>query len=648
MFEQAKWMAPAQPLGDVCPVFKNTFTVADPSAAVLAITAMGVYDCFLNGHRVGNFVLAPGWTAYQSRLQYQEYEVSDLLTAGENELCVRVAPGWYRSRIGFNRDLDAVQAQPAACILQLTAGGTLCTVSDESWQYAGSALQFCDIYDGELYDARVCPQFHPVAVLPLSKDTLIPQEGEIVVENESIAPCRLIVTPKGERVLDFGQNLTGYVQFTAEAAAGDRVTISHAEILDKDGNFYTGNYRNAKALLRYICTDGRQTYKPTHTFYGFRYIRLDEWPGEIRLEDFRAIVVHSRMKRTGFLKSGIPQLNQLFSNILWGQKGNFLDVPTDCPQRDERLGWTGDAEVFCTCAGYNFNVHRFFKKWLADLAAEQEDNGFVPCTIPSYGLDLCSGAAWADAATIVPWTMYQLYGDKEILAAQFDSMKRHVDFITATTTEENIWAGGNHYGDWVALDGEKGSCEGASDKTVIATAYYYYSATLVAKAGRVLGYDVSAYEALSERVREAFIQRFLPTLKTQTELTLSVHFGLTDDMESSCRKLAEKIEADGRMLQTGFVGTPYLLHALSRGGYYELAYALLLREEYPSWLYSVSKGATTIWEHWDGIMPDGSLWSDGMNSFNHYAYGSVAGWMFESMAGIAADPKNPGFKNVII
>ncbi|MBQ1861377.1 MAG: alfa-L-rhamnosidase, partial [Clostridia bacterium] len=359
-----------------------------------------------------------------------------------------------------------------------------------------------------------------------------------------------------------------------------------------------------------------------------------------------AIVVHSEMQRTGWLKSGNAEVNQLFSNIVWGQRGNFLDVPTDCPQRDERLGWTGDAEVFIKTASYLFDTERFFKKWLHDMAADQRASGEIGQIIPDVMPEADGSSAWGDAATICPWQVYQTYGDKKVLEDQFECMRRWVDFIGSVTKTPNLWTDHFHFGDWLGLDAPSGSYKGSTREEFIASAYYAHSAELVVKAGRVLGRDVSAYEKLHQDIVDAFRAAF-PDYRTQTEHVLAVHFSLAEDPQKTADALADMVRKDGVQLRTGFVGTPYILHVLSAYGHADVAWSLVLRREYPGWLYPVTKGATTIWEHWDGIHEDGTFWSRDMNSFNHYAYGAVADWIFEQAAGIAHAEDKPGFEEVI-
>lgn len=651
----AQWIAPAADMNEVVPVFRKAFQIDKAiKHATLYITSLGVYEARLNEERIGKFILAPGWTSYEHRLQYQEYDVTELLHS-HNQLTVTVGKGWYRGRIPGWRSNDHALCGPVALLAELHLtycdGSSEIIVSDESWEVSESPIRLAEIYDGEIYDASFTPDFSGKVMLydgPFH--TLIPQEGEEVHEHEHIAVAKVFTTPKGELVMDFGQNVTGYVQTCVTAAKGEQVKLSFAEVMDKEGNFYTENYRSAKADYIYTCKDGKQIYKPSLTFYGFRYIRIDEFPGgaeQAKPENFTAIAVYSNIKPTGSLSCSNPLLNQLFSNILWGQKDNFLDVPTDCPQRDERLGWTGDAQVFVRTACLNYDVEKFFLKWLGDLKADQGENGSVGHVIPDCIHAEKSSAAWGDAAAVCPWEVYLAYGNPQILENQFTSMCRWVDYITSDTTTPYLWTDGTHYGDWLGLDAPSGSYKGSSDESLIASAFYAHSTSLVIKAGKALGRDVSAYETLYEHIVAAFRETY-PEYKTQTECVLAVHFRLAADLQKTADQLAEMVKACGVKLQTGFVGTPYLLHALSDFGYTELAYSLLLREQYPSWLYPVTKGATTIWEHWDGIMENGDFWSADMNSYNHYAYGSVADWIYGTAAGIRPVEAFPGYEKVCI
>ena len=659
MLEKAYWIGTGgSGLGHACPEFCKEFTASkEIKRAKLAITAIGVYEAYINGSRVGSFVLAPGCTAYKKRLQYQTYDVTGLLDR-ENKLAVTVGDGWHRGRISI-KDKE-INTMPCALIAQLEmeyADGSSETIAtNESWSVGETPILYSDIYDGESYNAMLQKgKKEPVCVLDLSKDRLIPQEGEEIREQERIRPAALIISPKGEKIIDFGQNFAGYVEFSVNAPANAEVRISHAEILDAEGNFYTENYRSAKAQITYICREGKQTYKPHFTFFGFRYIRLDEYPGQVDLNDFTGIALYSNMERTGFIQCGNHKLNRFFENVLWSQRSNFIDVPTDCPQRDERMGWTGDAQVFAKTACFNYDAEKFFAKWLRDICADQFKSGGVPDTVPNFWMLKGSSTAWGDVIAILPWQMYLMYGNKVVLEENFDAIKKWVDYITENTQKQYLWisseeekkAREKHYGDWLALDAPYGSYRGATDDDFIASAFYAYSTLLFVKAGKVLGRDVSAYETLYQNIVKAFQEHF-KELKTQTQHVLALYFGLTDDRKAVAAELAGMIRENGNRLQTGFVGTPYLLYALSENGYADVAYDLLLQEEYPSWLYEVNHGATTIWEHWDGIRDDGVLWSRDMNSYNHYAYGSVMDWVYTVAAGIRTVEEAPGFERLVI
>ena len=653
MFCNSKWIRSKRDYGDICPIFKREFCLErSVKKAVLHITAMGVYEAYLNDKRVGNFIMAPGWTVYNKRHQYQSYDVTGLLKE-KNEIMVTVGKGWYRGELIEWRDKDiwgGFSAVIASLDIEYCDGTTEAIVSDKKWKVAESSIRFSELYDGEIYDARYMPsEWENVAYLHATKDNLVSQESEFVTEQEEVLPLSMFVTPKGETVIDFGQNMTGYVTFEADARHGDRIVYSHAEMLDKDGNFYTGNLRSAKQRTEYICKDGLQSYKPHHTFMGFRYIRLEEFPKNISKDNFKAIAVHTDMKRTGYFACSNEKVNKLYQNIIWGQKSNFLDIPTDCPQRDERLGWTGDAQVFVKTAAYNYDVRLFFKKWLRDLAAAQHKDGGIPVVIPDVidtGI-IPPRAAWGDAAVICPWQIYLTYGDTEILREQLDSMKAWIEYMHSHGTEEFLWRGDTQFGDWLGMDAGEGDYSGASDPDFIASAYFAYSTGLLVKILKVLGYEAEYYENLYKNIVQTFKEMY-NECNTQTECAVALVFNLTDDIKGTAQKLANMVKENGNKLTTGFIGTPYIMQALSENGYEDVAYSLLLQEEYPSWLFSVNQGATTIWEHWDGMKADGSMWSEKMNSFNHYAYGAVASWLYETVAGIKIDENNPGFENVIL
>ena len=653
MLERSEWIKGCEKnLRGGTVYLKNFRCAAKAEKAMLEITALGVYEAKLNGERVGDFILAPGWTSYLNRLQVQSYDVTDMLKT-ENSLEVTVGQGWRA--IANKRDgSDFLGYRDTALIAELTIvyadGTTESIVTDSSWTARESKLRYTNIYDGDIYDAtfKAGSARHCICV-DLEKDMLIPQEGEKIVEHERMPALQVIKTPAGETVIDFGQNMTGYVEFRIKGTPGAQATISHGETLDRDGNFYNANYRSADAQIKFVCDGEEHIYKSALTFFGFRYIRLENWPDEIKKENFTAVVVHSDIRRTGYFECSDEAVNRLFKNIIWGQKGNFLDVPTDCPQRDERLGWTGDAQVFVRTASLNFDVERFFKKWLRDLAADQGRDGCVPSVIPNISDDMGGSSAWSDAAVICPWEIYRTYGDKAVLEEQFDSMKAWIDWMRERS-ENGRRSGGSHFGDWLGLDSPEGSYKGATPEDLIATAYYKYSTELFIKAAHALGRDVAEYENIPAEAAKAFRREYMENGRvknaTQTACVLALYFDITDDRAATVGQLNELIERAGH-LETGFVGTLYLLHALSDNGYAETAYDLLLRREYPSWLYPISKGATTVWEHWDGIKPDGTMWSTDMNSFNHYAYGAVADWMYGAAAGINSDPDRPGFEHII-
>lgn len=649
------WICPSSDLGDVCPVFRKKFICAPGTKVVLSITALGIYSAQLNGSPITEDLFTPGWTNYRARLQVQTYDLTPFLLE-ENTLTVTLAKGWFRGRIA-NHHYDAIAPQPqllAELILTSADGSATSVPTDDRWEWSESPIRFNDIYDGERYDARIEPtQWLPCRTVLQPKPVLIPQEGLPIRTQERLKPVGLIHTPAGETVLDFGQEITGMLEFTVTAKCGDEVHISHAEVLDADGNFYTANLRSAKAHIHYICKDGKQIYRPHHTFMGFRYIRLDQFPGTVNPEDFTAVVVHSDMKRIGYIRTSDRLLNRLYENVIWGQKCNFLDVPTDCPQRDERYGWLGDAQVFVRTAARNFDVKQFFRKWLRDMATEQRADGALPHVVPVVGIggweqedkSFCSGTAWADAGVICPWQIYMAYGDKALLSDHLPMMKKWVEFMKNWGDDPYTFTGHYTYGDWLAMDGPEGSYRGISNENLLSTAYYAYCTDLLAKAMDTLGEDPTAYRELYGKIVSAFRSQYTD-YGTQTECAVALYFGLAADPAATAARLAQLVRDNGNRLTTGFIGTPYLLHALSENGYAELAYTLLLQQEYPSWLFSVRMGATTIWEHWDSRKADGSFWSTDMNSFNHYAYGSVADWMYAVPGGIRLD--HPGYDKLTL
>ena len=659
LIENSKWIRKKDTSSTIVPIFRKRFKNCWPvKSATLEITCDGVYEAVLNGKRVGEFILAPGWTEYSKRLQVQSYDITGLLS-DVNTLDVVVGNGWFRRTnapwTGTQNPDEFLPAMLIAAVHIIYEDGTEKLIpTDESWQVSESKILLSGIFIGEDVDMTKELVFEQAEVTDYPKDILISQEGPEVHEQERIYPRSSFRTPKNEWVLDFGQNLTGYMYFEMDAHAGERLSLSTAEVLDREGNFYTGNYRSARSQVHYICCEGHQCYKPKLTFFGFRYLRIDEAPEGFSADNIHAIVLDSEMTRTGWLTSSDPMLNQLFSNILWSQKGNYLDIPTDCPQRDERYGWTGDGQIFCKAGTYQYDVRKFFKKWLADMKAAQHENGWIPEVIPSLTAYKPGGAGWSDAVTIIPWQLYETFGEISFISDMYEPMKKWLAYIPTVSTTPDLFTGCWTYGDWLALDWPEGyvpenielSKRGYSNDDLVCSAFYANSVNIVIKVGKILGQDVTEYEELHNRIKKAYWKAFGDKLNTQTEKVLTLHFGLAENPQTVADALAEQVKECGMKLQTGLVGTPYLLHELSRYGYYDIAWSLLLRKEYPGWLYSVSKGATTVWEHWDGIKPDGTFWDDDMNSYNHYAYASVADWVFGVACGIK--PAAPGFAKVRI
>ncbi len=662
MIQDAKWIKSPINEEEACYTFCKEFA-ADKKVkkATLEISAMGMYRAYINGVSISDEVFTPYWTEYKSHTQYQSYDVTDMLT-DKNELTVEAAEGWAVGYIRSGAEHRNHYAKNISVIFALNIlfedGTVLCVNSDEDVTIKSSQILQSSIYHGETVDrtAKICNIGNALLDAAVST-TLVPQIGEKVVEQDILYPVDLIVTPKGERVIDFGQNLAGYVEVHAKGACGDKIVLSHAEVLDKDGNFYTANLRTARQQNTYILSGGEEIFKPTFTWQGFRFIRLDEYPfDEVDLSDFKAIAVHSNIKRTGSFECGNEKINQLYHNIIWGQKSNFIDVPTDCPQRDERLGWTGDAQVFVRTAAINYDVERFFEKWLIDLAAGQFENGGIQWECPSNNLTYEENvsSAWGDAATICPWEIYLAYGNKKILENQFESMKKWVEYMHRFGDEEYLWLGGKQFGDWLAMDNLDAPDPrfGATPHDFISSAFFAYSTNLLIKAGKVLGRDMREYEELYKNIVKAFRERFIkdgvPTAETQTAYVIALRFGLTTDNKNTAKALAKMLKENKNKLTTGFVGTPHLLHALSENGYTDLAYDLLLQESVPSWLYQVNNGATTMWEHWDSIKEDGTFWPTSMNSFNHYAYGAVYDWIFGVSAGIKPLEDKAGYEHISI
>ncbi len=641
-----------------CPIFYKTFPLKGAvKRARFYSTAWGVYEAYLNGVRIGDERMAPGWTSYHHRLQYQIHDITELLQSEapkQGKLEMIVGNGWYKGIFGFMLQ-SKIYGSKAGAFAELHIlyedGSREVICTDETWKVRTGEILYSEIYMGETIDTDQpgIREGH-VSAAEFDKSILTAQENEPVRVTERIAAKELIVTPKGEKLVDFGQNLTGAAEIRVHGRKGQKIVIRHAEVLDKDGNFYPDTLRQAKSTDTYICNGEEQTFLPHFTFHGFRYLCV-EGLDELSLDQFTACVMHSDMEKTGVFFCSNPKVNQLQSNISWGQRGNFLDIPTDCPQRDERLGWTGDAQIFSWTAAFHRNTALFFGKWMRDVAAESSLEKGVPYVVPDI-LGQYSSSAWSDAAVIVPWVVYQIYGDQGILEESWKCMHEWVDYIRNQCGENGLWQSGYQYGDWLALDKEESADRtGATDKYMIANAYYLYVTDLVKQTAEVLGLGeaVKEYQDLYDTTLEAFRQEYYTNTgrivsETQTGAVLSLYFRLAreKDRERILQILRTNIENHKNHLATGFVGTPYLCHALSENGAHDLAAALFMKEDYPSWLYAVNKGATTIWERWNSILPDGSFDVSGMNSLNHYAYGSIGDWMYRKVAGVSQ--LKPGYK----
>lgn len=656
-------------------LFRNQFSINKKiTSATLYITSHGMYEVQLNGNKVGDAYLTPGWTSYNKRLQYQVYDVTNMLANGNNAIGATVGNGWYRGYLAWD-DNKNIYGSKLGLLAQLNItysnGTTETIITDEKWKSAVSAIKSVEIYHGETFDARDEKSgwskagFNDAAwkgvTLPtVPFNNLVATENEPVKKHETFKAIKLITTPAGEKVLDFGQNLVGWVVVKASGSAGDKIVIKHAEVLDKAGNFYTENLRAAKATATYILKGGvPESFEPHFTFYGFRYIKIENYPGEIKPENFTAVALYSDMKPTGTFTSSNALINQLQHNIQWGQRGNFLDVPTDCPQRDERLGWTGDAQAFSRTATFNFGVNNFFLKWMKDVAADQGADGKVPHVIPNVlGLGNGGSAGWADVATIIPWNIYLAYGDKKILENQYPSMKAWVKYMT-DSSKHDLWNTGFHFGDWLfyrPFDDNDGR-SAVTDKYLIAQCFYANSVQLLINTAKVLNNpaDEATYTALLKKVKDAFLREYLTpngrlVSGTQTAYVLALNFDMLPEnlRAQAAERLAENVKSYDNHLTTGFLGTPYLCHVLTRFGYTDIAFKLLLQEGYPSWLYPVKMGATTIWERWDGQKPDSSFQTPGMNSFNHYAYGAIGDWMYRKLVGLDTYEDGVGYKHIKI
>ncbi|WP_461173412.1 glycoside hydrolase family 78 protein [Arthrobacter sp. Z1-9] len=667
---------------DGAPLLRKEFSLAGghgtPVRATLRATSFGVFEAFLNGERVGDDVLSPGWSSYEWRLRYLTYDVTGLLQPA-NTLGAALGNGWYRGNLSWNGN-SAFYGKELGFFGQLDiefGDGFVQTVStDSSWQSGPSATTANDIYNGQTIDARRADTewAHPgydarswtgVHALEFDTSRLVEPIGPPVVRNDVVKPVSILTSPSGRTIVDFGQNLVGWLRFTVQGQRGDVITLRHAEVLE-DGELGVRPLRTAQATDTLVLSGGQDFFEPTFTFHGFRYAEVSGWPGDLTADALEAVVVHSALERTGHFECSSQPVNQLHRNIVWGLKGNFLDLPTDCPQRNERLGWTGDISVFAPTAGYLYDVKDFLQDWLQDLAAEQKAaNGLVPFTVP----DILkyeehpkefpapeSTALWSEAAVWVPWALWEAYGDQDVLRRQYESMAAHTQRVEGLLSDNGLWDQGFQFGDWLDPDADPDQpWNSKADNGVVATACLYRTARITAQAASLLGHDDDArhFEDLAERVRAAFNTHYIDAAGTilsdcTTVYALALAFDVLDSEEKRAfagNRLAELVAKNGYRVSTGFAGTPFITWALSESGHIEDAYRLLLEEHCPSWLYPVTMGATTVWERWDSMLPDGTINPGEMTSFNHYALGAVADWLHKVVGGIR--PLEPGYAKVL-
>ncbi len=658
--------------GQAAPYFRREFT-AEPGLvrATLSVTALGIVEPYLNGSRVGNEVLAPGWTSYKHRVMVTTTDVTSAVRPGLNAMGAIVGEGWAVGRLGWEGQRHLYADQPALFLqLVLDYGDHAVVVgTDERFLVGTGAVQSNSIYDGETYDARLEPDrwsepgFDDTAwthahLVDWDLTTLEEPTAPPIRRIEELAPATILTSPSGKVIADFGQNISGWVRLTVTGDAGQEITIRHAEILTPAGEMETETNRTAEATDRYILRGGGpETWEPRFTFHGFRYAQIDGWPGELTADSIRAVVVHSDMVRTGWFETSNDLINQLHSNVVWSMRDNFVGVPTDCPQRDERLGWTGDINAFAPTAAYLYDVHGVLGSWLQDLAAEQAEKGVVPWVVPdALSQPSTPTALWSDAAVSLPWTLYQEYGDPDILRTSYASMTTHTRQVAGLLDQAGLWSSGFQFGDWLDPDAPANNPAAAkTDRHLVASAFLCKTTREMATTARLLGHDHDAAEfsALATRVREAFRHEYVTgsgrlVTESATAYALAITFDILDpaQLKKAGDRLADIVAQRGYRISTGFAGTPLVTEALSSTGHLDAAYQLLLEQECPSFLYPVTMGATTIWERWDSVLPDGTINATGMTSLNHYALGAVADWLHRVVGGLQRT--EPGYTRVRI
>jgi alpha-L-rhamnosidase len=650
--------------------FRLDRSVGDVRSAHFRATAHGVYEARINGRPVSPAVLSPGWSAYEWRLPVSDDPVHELLAA-QNTIEVRLGNGWWRGDLGFEHmkvNYGADLGFIAELGIVFTDGHMQRLTTDREWTAYRSDTTENNLYDGQGIDARLRGVHEPLTVreVPFDRAVLVPRSGPPVTRQETLKPRRISPSPSGGALVDFGQNLVGWVRLRARGPAGTQIVLRHAEVLS-DGEPATRPLRSAKATDTFVLSGAADEFEPTLTFHGFRYVEVTGYPGTLTTDDLEAVVVHSRLRLTGHFACSSGLVNQLVANSVWAQKGNFLSLPTDCPQRDERMGWTGDIAVYAPTACFQFDVADFLHDWLLDLAVETRHNAHrsVPAVVPDL-FKLAAGgeagspglegptAIWGDAAVWVPQALWQAYGDRDRLAAHYPGIVLHLESVVSRLSDTGLWDSGFQFGDWLDPDAAPHEPWAAkADAGVVATACLVRSATFGAEAATVLGYadDARRWTDLAERTRTAFLEHYVDTAgrvhsDCATVYALAICFGILDgDLRRAAgERLAEIVRDHGYRVTTGFAGTPYVTWALSETGYIADAYRLLLQTECPSWLYPVTMGATTIWERWDSMLPDGTINPGEMTSFNHYALGAVADWLYQVVAGIC--PAEPGYSRL--